>query len=148
MVFANVRKLVKIVLPFDHFHRQALLVRSVCMFCFNLERGIESLCPCSRGPLTASRAAKHRCSWRVEGRTSDSGHREMTPNRWLSLYSRSNSLSCGDNWPNGFLLRSEMSHKLKDFAELAAPSLYRRVRTTHDSAIFRAAFRSAVSENR
>ena len=53
MVFANVRKLVRIVLPFDHFHRQALLVRSVCMFCFNRERGIQSVCPCSRGPLTA-----------------------------------------------------------------------------------------------
>ena len=150
MVFANVRKLVKIVLPFDHFHRQALLVRSVCMFCFNLERGIQSLCvrvPGVLWPHLAPRNTDARDESKDERRTQDTGRWRPIAG-WLCLYSRSNSLSCGDNWPNGFLLRSEMSHKLKDFAELAAPSLYRRVRTTHDSAIFRAAFRSAVSENR
>ena len=145
MVFANVRKLVRIVLPFDHFHRQALLVRSVCMFCFNRERGIQSV---SVFPRSSDRISRRETPMLVTSRRTDVGLRtlgwEKTPNRWLalSLYSRSNSLSCRDNWPNGFLLRSEMSHKLKDFAELVAPSLYRRVRTTHDSAIFRAAFRS------
>ena len=31
IVFANVRKVVRIVLPFDHFHRPQLLVRSVSL---------------------------------------------------------------------------------------------------------------------
>ena len=98
-------------------------------------------------PHLAPRNTDARDESKDERRTQDTGRWRPIAG-WLCLYSRSNSLSCGDNWPNGFLLRSEMSHKLKDFAELAAPSLYRRVRTTHDSAIFRAAFRSAVSENR
>ena len=76
MVFANVRKLVKIVLPFDHFHRQALLVRSVCMFCFNLERGIQSLCvrvPGVLWPHLAPRNTDARDESKDERRTQDTG---------------------------------------------------------------------------
>ena len=119
MVFANVRKVVRIVLPFDHFHRLQLM-RSVCMFCFN--RGIQSVSVCG-DTRSSDRISRRKTPMLVtRGRTepgAESGHWAIWPIPGR-LYSRSNSLSWGDNCPNGFLLRSEMSHKLKDFAGLSS----------------------------
>ena len=148
MVFANVRKVVRIVLPFDHFHRLQLM-RSVCMFCFN--RGIQSVSVCG-DTRSSDRISRRKTPMLVtSGRTepgAESGHWAIWPIPGR-LYSRSNSLSWGDNCPKWVFIaiRNEPQIEGLCWAQLEAPAL-NRVRTKHDLPIFRAPSRSAVSENR
>ena len=125
MVFANVRKVVRIVLPFDHFHTGPWCKAFACfasIMAFNL-------CPCGEGTGCSDRMSRRKTQMIVTASRSgltelgpESGQREEASlSHSLSLcHSSSDSLSWWDNCPNGFLLRSEMSHKLKDSAKLSS----------------------------